>query len=60
MADKERTLTDRLQQVANSPTAKRVMDAGRQFVTDPLNVVGAAKAVKGRKKGKQGRSSPRR
>jgi hypothetical protein len=42
---------------ANSPTAKRIVEAGRQFVRDPLNIESAARAVKARKKGKQGRSS---
>lgn len=53
MADKERTLTDR---VVNSPTVKRVMDAGRQFVTDPLNLREAARAVQAIKKRKNGRT----
>ena len=59
MADKERTLTDRMREAVNSPTAKRVVDAGRQFVRDPLGVEGATRAVKARKKGKERRSSSR-
>ena len=57
MAEQKTTLTDRFKTAANSPTAKRIVEAGRQFVTDPLNVEGAARAVSNRKKGKQGRSS---
>jgi hypothetical protein len=57
MAEKEGALTDRLQEAANSPTAKRIIEAGRQFVRDPLNIERTARAVKARKKGKQGRSS---
>jgi len=59
MADKERTLTDRMRDAASSPTAKRVVDAGRQFVRDPLGVEGAVRAMKSRKKGKERRSSSR-
>ncbi len=57
MAEKERTLTERVSDAANSPTAKRIIEGGRQFVADPLNIERAARAVKARKKGKQGRSS---
>jgi hypothetical protein len=57
MADEPKTMTDRIKAAADSPTAKRIIDAGRQFVTDPMNIQGAARAVSSRKKGKQGRSS---
>ncbi len=57
MADKERTLTEKARDVVNSPAVKRVIDAGRQFVSDPTGVEGAARAVKRLKNRKQGRSS---
>jgi hypothetical protein len=60
MTEKERTLTERVSDAANSPTAKRIIESGREFVRDPLNIERATRAVKGRKKGKQGRSSPGR
>lgn len=59
MADKERTLTERVQEAANSPTAKRIIEGGRQFVRDPVNLESAVRAVKSRKKGKERRSSSR-
>jgi hypothetical protein len=59
MADKERTLTDSVREVANNPTVQRVAEAGREFVADPLGIRGATRAVQARKKAKakQGRSS---
>ncbi len=58
MADKERTITDRVREAVNSPTTQRVVGAVRDFATDPLNIEGARRAVNSRKKRKQqGRSS---
>ena len=57
MADK--SLLDKARDAVNSsPTVQRVVEAGREFVTDPTNVRGAAGAWKNRKKtkAKQGRS----
>ena len=62
MADREETLTDKVRQAVNNPIGQRITGAVRDFVTDPLNVAGAARAIRKRKKGRSdaGRSGSRR
>lgn len=50
---------DAIRGAVNSPTTKRFKEAGRQFLTDPLNIEGTVRAVKNRKKGRQGRAGSR-
>jgi len=57
MTDKERTVTDRIREAVNSPTGQRVISTARDFVRDPLNISEAARAIRSRKKGKQGRAT---
>jgi hypothetical protein len=62
MADKERTLTDRVNSAMNTPTAQRVVSgiSGAVGAGVDRELVERAKAAwKGRKKGKERRSSGR-
>jgi len=62
MADKERTLTDRMREAVNSPTGKRIAEdvrdlSGGRVIQDVVERV--QKRRQGRAKGKERRSSSR-